>query len=121
MRAYLPMTIDGVRNFYLQKSCVPEIVYAPTIKFITANPELDDEEAEYEISMIAARASGGFVIAVELAEKEVSQHNEETIEILHEIIWDRVEALFVYDSVEDELTWYATQEVGDYLQSVGNK
>ena len=26
-----------------------------------------------------------------------------------------------YDSVEDELTWYATQEIGDYLQSVGNK
>jgi hypothetical protein len=100
MRAYLPLTIDEVKEFYLQKTFAPEIIYAPTIKFITANPELDEEEAEYEISMIAARASGGFVIAVELAEKE---------------------ALFVYDSIEDELTWYATQEIGDYLQSVGSK
>ncbi len=121
MRAYLPLTIDEVKDFYLQKTFAPEVIYAPTIKFITANPELDEEEAEYEISMIAARASGGFVIAVELAEKEVSQHNEETIEILNEIIWENVEALFEYDSVEDELTWYATQEIGDYLQSVGSK
>ena len=121
MRAYLPLTIDEVRDFYLQKTFMPKVVYAPTIKFITANPELDEEEAEYEISMIAARASGGFVIAVELAEKEVSKHNEETIEILNQIIWDNIEALFVYDSVDDELTWYATQEIGDYLQSLGTK
>ena len=46
---------------------------------------------------------------------------KETIEILNEIIWENVEALFEYDSVEDELTWYATQEIGDYLQSVGSK
>ena len=48
-------------------------------------------------------------------------HNEETIEILNQIIWENVEALFVYDSVEDEFTWYATQEIGDYLQSVGSE
>jgi hypothetical protein len=53
MRAYLPLTIDEVKDFYLQKNFAPKIVYAPTIKFITANPELDEEEAEYEISMIA--------------------------------------------------------------------
>ena len=94
---------------------------AKEVDWAKVYPELDEEEAEYEISMIAARASGGFVIAVELAEKEVSQHNEETIEILNEIIWENVEALFEYDSVEDELTWYSTQEIGDYLQSVGSK
>ena len=71
--------------------------------------------------MIAARKSGGYVIAIEVAENEVSQHREETIEIFNKIIWDNVEALFVYDSVEDELTWYATQEIGDYLQSAGSK
>lgn len=47
MRAYLPLTIDEVKEFYLQKTFAPEIIYAPTIKFITANPELDEEEAEY--------------------------------------------------------------------------
>jgi chromosome segregation ATPase len=49
MRAYLALTIEQVREFYAQKSFNPEIVYAPTIKFITENPELDEEEAEYEI------------------------------------------------------------------------
>jgi len=49
------MTLDQVKDFYAQKNFTPEIVYAPTIKFITENPDLDEEEAEYEVSMIAAR------------------------------------------------------------------
>jgi hypothetical protein len=38
-----------VIDFHAQKNFSPAIVYAPTIKFITENPELDEEEAEYEI------------------------------------------------------------------------
>jgi len=121
MRAYLAMSIDQVRDFYAQKKFLTEIVYAPTIKFVTENPELDEEEAEYEISMIAARKSDGYVIALEVTDKQISQHLEETV-VLHEpAIWDNVEALFVYDSKDDELTWYATQEIGDYLKTVGGK
>jgi hypothetical protein len=96
-------------------------VYAPTIKFITENPELDEEEAEYEVSMIAARNSGGFVIALEIQDKEISAHQEETIVLTNEVIWENVEALFVYESADDELTWYATQEIGDFLTTVGAK
>jgi hypothetical protein len=121
MRAYLAMGIDDVRDFYAQKTIVPQTVYAPTIKFITENPELDEEEAEYEISMIAARNSGGYVIALEIAEKQISQHLEETIILTEEVIWENVEALFAYDINEDELTWYATQEIGDFLNSNGAK
>jgi len=121
MRAYLSLSIDEVRDFYNQKTFAPGIVYAPTIKFITANPELDEEEAEYEISMIAARNSGGFVIAIEISDKEISQHNEETVEVLNELLWKSVQALFVFDPIEDELTWYATQEIGEYLNSIGSK
>jgi hypothetical protein len=121
MRAYLAMTLEEVRDFHAQKKFIPEIVYAPTIKFITENPELDEEEAEYEISMIAARNSGGYVIALEVSDKQVAQHLEETVELKEEVIWESVEALFVYDSNEDELTWYATQEIGDYLESAGSK
>jgi hypothetical protein len=121
MRAYLALTIEQVREFYAQKSFTPEIVYAPTIKFITENPELDEEEAEYEISMIAARNSGGFVIALEIQDKEISAHKEETIILAKELVWENVEALFVYDSADDELTWYATQEIGDFLSTAGAK
>jgi hypothetical protein len=32
-----------------------------------------------------------------------------------------VEALFVYESQDDELTWYATQEIGDFLSTAGAK
>ena len=115
MRAYLPMTLDQVKDFYAQKNFTPEIIYAPTIKFITENPDLDEEEAEYEVSMIAARNSGGYVIALEIAEKLISQHLEESVVLTEKILWDNVEALFVYNSTEDELTWYATQEIGDFL------
>ena len=121
MRAYLAMGLSEVRDFYAQKTFTPANVYAPTIKFITENPQLDDEEAEYEISMIAARNSDGYVIALEIADKQISQHLEETIILNAEVIWENVEALFVYDSADDELTWYATQEISDYLDSTGDK
>ena len=121
MRAYLAMSIEELRDFYAQKKFTPEIVYAPTIKFITENPELDEEEAEYEMSMIAARNSGGYVIALEVTDQQISQHLEESVVLSEPVIWENVEALFVYDSNDDELTWYATQEIGDYLNTVGAK
>ena len=121
MRAYLAMSIDELKDFYAQKKFVPEIVYAPTIKFITENPELDDEEAEYEISMIAARNSEGYVIAIEVTDKKIAQHLEETLVLSDPVIWENVEALFVYDSTDDELTWYATQEIGEYLDNASPK
>jgi len=121
MRAYLALSIEEVRDFYAKKSFNPEIVYAPTIKFITENPELDEEESEYEISMIAARNSGGYVIALEIPEKQITQHFEESVELNSNLVWENVEALFVYDSVDDELTWYATQEISDFLSTAGAK
>ena len=121
MRAYLAMSIEELRDFYAQKKFAPEIVSAPTIKFITENPELDEEEAEYEISMIAARNSGGYVIALEVTDEQISQHLEESVVLIEPVIWESVEALFVYDSNDDELTWYATQEIGDYLNTAGAK
>ena len=117
MRAYLAMDLAQLNTFYAQKSCSPEIIYAPTIKFLTENPELDEEEAEYQISMIAARNSGGYVIALEIPEKDVAQHLEESIVLNGQVSWEFVEALFVYNSNEDELTWYATQEISDYLKT----
>ena len=115
------MSLDDVRDFYTQKSFTPEIVYAPTIKFITQNPELDEEEAEYEISMIAARNSDGYVIALEITDTQIAQHLDETVILNDKVNWNDVEALFVYNSTEEELTWYATQEIGDYLTSAGIK
>jgi hypothetical protein len=121
MRAYLAMDLEEVRDFYAQKTFTPDVVYAPTIKFITENPELDEEEAEFEISMIAARNSGGYVIALELTDKHIAVHLEETVALNEAVIWENVEALFVYDEDDDELTWYATQEIGDYLSSAVTK
>lgn len=121
MRAYLAMSLEELKDFYAQKKFSPETVYAPTIKFITENPELDEEEAEYEISMIAARNSGGYVIALEVSDKQITQHLEETVILADPVMWESVEALFVYDSKDDELTWYATQEIGDYLNTEGTK
>lgn len=119
MRAYLALSIQELQGFYAQKEFTPEIVYAPTIKFITENPELDEEEAEYEISMIAARKSGGYVIAIEVIDIQISEHLAETVVLANPVNWESVEALFVYDSNDDELAWYATQEIGDYLSAVG--
>jgi hypothetical protein len=71
--------------------------------------------------MIAARNSEGYVIAIEVTDKQIAQHLEETLVLSDPVIWENVEALFVYDSTDDELTWYATQEIGDYLDNASPK
>jgi hypothetical protein len=62
-----------------------------------------------------------YVIALEVSDKQIAQHLDETVVLNQAIVWDSVEALFVYDAHDDELTWYATQEIGDYLNAAGAK
>ncbi len=54
MRGYLPVTVDEIADFIKtgEMECGP--LYAPTIKFLTANNDMDDEEGEFSLSMLAA-------------------------------------------------------------------
>ena len=52
MRGYLPVTAEEISAFHKTglMECGP--LYAPTIKFLTANNDLDEEQGEYLLSMV---------------------------------------------------------------------
>ncbi|CAB5239626.1 unannotated protein [freshwater metagenome] len=129
MRAYIATTAGEISTFMKDGSWEPVSVYAPTIKFTTANNELDEEEAEYEISLLAASVSltrdensnsSGFVLALEVDESLVAAHNENTIELKSPLLWEQVDCLFICERGDDELTWYARQEISDLLDKINN-
>ena len=47
MRGYLPVTVEEIAAFLESQfmECGP--LYAPTIKFLNANSDMDEEEGEY--------------------------------------------------------------------------
>ena len=65
MRAYLPITQKDLEGFVLSKSLEVDELYAPTIHFVVENPELDEEELEYLLSV----AAGEEALELRLSEK----------------------------------------------------
>ena len=82
MRGYLPVTVEEIAAFLESQSMECGPLYAPTIKFLTANSEMDEEEGEFLLSMLAAdealemRAnptSAGFILALEVSDPEITE------------------------------------------------
>jgi len=85
MRGYLPVTAQEISSFLSTGSMECGPLYAPTIKFLTANNDLDEEQGEYLLSMLAADeamemredASGNaFLLALEISDSQVAEHGE---------------------------------------------
>ena len=79
MRGYLPVSVEEISDFLNSGSMECGPLYAPTIKFLTANNDLDEEEGEFALSMLAAdealelRASDkspGFILALEVSDHQ---------------------------------------------------
>lgn len=124
MRAYLAVTPDEL-SALLEKGLFPfRSAFILTTEFAQANPDLDEEELEFQLSWIAACASRnggessqslGFVLAVDLANNQIGDTMGEQIALLSEVTWSQVESVLVSESEEPELTWYASQELATYL------
>ena len=54
MRAYLPITHKDLESFVVNKSLEVDELYAPTIHFEVENPDCDEEELEYLLSVAAS-------------------------------------------------------------------
>lgn len=120
MRGYLPVTVDEIAAFLKVKTMECGPLYAPTIKFLTANSDMDEEEGEFSLSMLAAdealemRAnseSEGFILALEVSDAEISEHGENFVILKDLAKWESVQCAFSVSPDGEELTWFATQEI----------
>jgi hypothetical protein len=129
MRVYLASTADELQEFLESQLLeIPE-VYAPTPIYSAAHPEMDEEELEYSLSLLAAedalelideKSGAPIVIALEVPESLLGSFDEISIELLGAVEWKMVEAIFLVGDEIEDLTWYAPQEasaaIGDWLR-----
>jgi hypothetical protein len=126
MRGYLPVTVEEIAAFLDSQTMECGPLYAPTIKFLTAHSEMDEEEGEFVLSMLAADEAlemrtnpqgPGFILALEVSDPEIIEHGENFV-ILNDLAkWESVQCAFLVSPDGEELTWFATQEIKPSLDN----
>ena len=120
MRGYVAMTAHEVAEFMATGSFDVSDIYAPTSQFIVDHQDLDDEEIEYTLSMVAAEdsvemkseSSGtACVLAFEVPAESISESHDMSISLSTPLKWENVECLFEVSEDGEDLTWFATQEI----------
>ncbi len=128
MRVYFGTTADELQEFIESGTLdIPE-VYAPTPIYSSTHPEMDEEELEYSLSLLAAedaldflddQSGAALVIALEVPEEILGGLDEISAEVVAPLQWNSVEAIFLVGEDADDLTWFAPQEaqlsVGEWL------
>jgi len=125
MRGYVAMTAKEVQEFLASGTFDVSDLYAPTSQFIVDNQDLDDEEIEYTLSMVAAEdalvmktADSGIacVLAFEIPATIISESHDMSVSLSAPLVWENVDCLFEVSSDGEELTWFATQEIAENIQ-----
>ena len=120
MRGYAAMTAQEVSDFLQTRALEVSDIYAPTPAFLAAHPDLDEEEIEYSLSMVAAEDALGMknetsgaacVLAFEISQDKISASNEMSVSLAQPLSWDDLQCLFEVSTDGEELTWFATQEI----------
>lgn len=127
MRAYVGLTFDEVKALFEIKELAVETWFASTPEFVTTHGDLDDEEREFVLSMLAAEESlelgetrFGFVLAAEIPERVILESGADSIKISSSITLEWAQCIFLVSPDGEDLTWFAIQEVEDLLPSWGN-
>jgi hypothetical protein len=123
MRAYIGVTASEVQEFLLSGEFDVSDAYAATPTFISSNSDLDEEEVEYTLSLIAAEdavelldaAGTACVLALEVPESIIEAEHEMSISLSAPLQWDYVQCCFEVSPDGQELTWFATQEIASNL------
>lgn len=119
MRVYLGTTADELQEFLREGTLDIAEVYAPTPIYSATHPEMDEEEIEYSLSLLAAedaldlvddQSGAPLVIALEVVEEQLGAFDEISAEVNSPLIWSTVEAVFLVGEDADDLTWFAPQE-----------
>lgn len=126
MRTYLAISHSELESFISILTMEVETLFAPTSDFLIDNDDCDSEELEYLLSVAAGEKAlelrestlaPGLVLAIEIDYNQVDKESADSLTLNSPIRWDQVQcALLAYED-EDELTWFATQEIADELAS----
>ncbi len=126
MRAYLPILHSDLLEFLKSGSFDAAIVFAPTEFFVSENLECDEEELEYLLSRSAGEAalnlptsatSPGIVLALELDSSQGGESQEASLKLNSALRWNQVQCALISYANEDELLWFATQEISQELHN----
>ena len=124
MRAYLPISHKDLEGFISSKSLEVDELYAPTIHFEVENPDCDEEELEYLLSIDAGQEAlelrlsekaPGIVLAFEIEKEQIAEHYAQSITLSSSLRWDQVQCALLAFQGDDELVWFATQEIELHL------
>jgi hypothetical protein len=124
MRAYLPISHKDLEAFVLSKSIEADQVFAPTPAFVSDNLDCDAEELEYLLSVAAGEAAlelrlsekaPGIVLAFEVTDEQIAESYEDSITLKTALPWDQVQCALLAFQGDDELVWFATQEIELHL------
>lgn len=120
------MTAKEVQEFLASGTFDVSDIYAPTSQFIVDNQDLDDEEIEYTLSIVAAEdalemktatSGAACVLAFEIPANVISESHDMSVSLSAPLIWENVDCLFEVSSDGEELTWFATQEIAENIES----
>ena len=120
MRGYLAMTAQEVAEFMATGTFDVSDLYAPTSQFIVDHTDLDDEEIEYTLSMVAAEdavemktesSGAACVLAFEVPAEVIAESHDMSISLSAPLKWENIECLFEVSADGEDLTWFATQEI----------
>ena len=124
MRAYLPISHKDLKAFVLTKSFDADEVFAPTQAFVSENSDCDEEELEYLLSIAAGEEAldlrltekaPGIVLAFEVTDEQIAESYEDSITLKTALPWDQLQCALLAFPGDDELVWFATQEIEIHL------
>ena len=124
MRGYLATTPTELQAFLTNGIHRFGSAFVTTRSFFEENPDVDEEEREFELSWLAAQdsriqqglnESHGLVLAIDVTSAQVGKEIGNQIQLLSDVSLSQVESLLVSESAEPELTWYARQEIAAHL------
>lgn len=125
MRIYFGSTADELKDFLRELTIGLPDVYTPTPIFSSTHADMDEEEIEYSLSLLAAEdalellsedSGVALVIACEVPEEILSDFDEVSAVLTSDIKWSQVEAIFTVGEDCEDLTWFAPQEAASLIE-----
>jgi hypothetical protein len=124
MRAYLPISHKDLEAFVHSKSLEADEVFAATQAFVAENLDCDEEELEYLLSVAAgeqalelrlSEKAPGIVLAFEITDEQIGESYEDSLTLKSALPWDQLQCALLAFQGDDELVWFATQEIEIHL------